>query len=120
MASKARLLLKSKGLKVYHFRRGVLLDDISGPLTDTSLKFLILSATEDVTKTTIDRIIKEVRERRPDIIGFVNGIPLLFIELKAAHRKLENAYNNNDDQQTGPPVIPSAEGIQKPYEVRDQ
>jgi type I restriction enzyme, R subunit len=35
------------------------------------------------------------RERRPDIIGFVNGIPLLFIELKAAHRKLENAYNDN-------------------------
>lgn len=35
------------------------------------------------------------RSRRPDIIGFVNGIPLLFIELKAAHRKLENAYNNN-------------------------
>jgi len=35
------------------------------------------------------------RERRPDIIGFVNGIPLLFIELKAVHKKLENAYNNN-------------------------
>jgi type I restriction enzyme, R subunit len=35
------------------------------------------------------------RDRRPDIIGFVNGIPLLFIELKAAHRKLENAYNDN-------------------------
>lgn len=38
---------------------------------------------------------KSRRERRPDIIGFVNGIPLLFIELKAAHRKLENAYNDN-------------------------
>lgn len=38
---------------------------------------------------------KSRRERRPDIIGFVNGIPLLFIELKAAHRKLENAYNHN-------------------------
>ncbi len=38
---------------------------------------------------------KSRRERRPDIIGFVNGIPLLFIELKAAHRKLENAYINN-------------------------
>lgn len=38
---------------------------------------------------------KSRRERRPDIIGFVNGIPLLFIELKAAHRKLENAYNEN-------------------------
>ncbi|MBK8805193.1 MAG: type I restriction endonuclease subunit R [Bacteroidales bacterium] len=38
---------------------------------------------------------KSNRERRPDIIGFVNGIALLFIELKAAHRKLENAYNDN-------------------------
>lgn len=38
---------------------------------------------------------KSNRNRRPDIIGFVNGIPLLFIELKAAHRKLENAYNEN-------------------------
>ena len=38
---------------------------------------------------------KSNRERRPDIIGYVNGIRLLFIELKAAHRKLENAYNDN-------------------------
>lgn len=38
---------------------------------------------------------KSNRQRRPDIIGFVNGIPLLFIELKAAHRKLENAFNDN-------------------------
>ena len=38
---------------------------------------------------------KSYRKRRPDIIGFVNGIPLLFIELKAAHRQLENAYNEN-------------------------
>ena len=38
---------------------------------------------------------KSNRKRRTDIIGFVNGIPLLFIELKAAHRKLENAYNDN-------------------------
>lgn len=33
--------------------------------------------------------------RRPDIIGFVNGIPLLFIELKAVHKNLETAYANN-------------------------
>lgn len=38
---------------------------------------------------------KSKRMRRPDIVGFVNGIPLLFIELKAAHRKLEKAYNDN-------------------------
>nr|MBP6732497.1 hypothetical protein [Chitinophagales bacterium] len=38
---------------------------------------------------------KSRRERRPDIIGFVNGIPLLFVELKAVHKKLEKAYNDN-------------------------
>jgi len=38
---------------------------------------------------------KSKRRRRPDILGFVNGIPLLFIELKAHHRKLKAAYEDN-------------------------
>lgn len=33
--------------------------------------------------------------RRTDIVGFVNGIPLLFIELKGANVDVVNAYNNN-------------------------
>jgi type I restriction enzyme R subunit len=33
--------------------------------------------------------------KRADLMGFVNGIPLVFIELKASHRNLENAYNGN-------------------------
>jgi len=33
--------------------------------------------------------------RRPDIIGFVNGIPLLFIELKNVHKDIRRAYNEN-------------------------
>ncbi|MFN3093751.1 type I restriction endonuclease subunit R [Bacillus pumilus] len=33
--------------------------------------------------------------RRPDIIGFVNGIPLLFIELKNVHRDIRQAYEGN-------------------------
>lgn len=33
--------------------------------------------------------------RRADLIGFVNGIPLLFIELKASHRNLKRAYDEN-------------------------
>ncbi|MGC7873713.1 type I restriction endonuclease subunit R [Desulfosporosinus sp. SYSU MS00001] len=37
----------------------------------------------------------EMYKRRADLIGFVNGLPLIFIELKAAHRRLENAYNDN-------------------------
>ncbi len=33
--------------------------------------------------------------RRPDIIGFVNGIPLLFIELKNVHKDIRRAYDEN-------------------------
>lgn len=34
-------------------------------------------------------------ERRPDIIGFVNGIPLLFMELKNYNVEITDAYNGN-------------------------
>lgn len=47
---------------------------------------------------------KSKRRKRPDIVGFVNGIPLLFIELKAHHRKIKVAYetNFNDYKKTIP------------------
>jgi len=32
---------------------------------------------------------------RADLVGFVNGIPLLFIELKASHKALKTAYDEN-------------------------
>jgi type I restriction enzyme R subunit len=37
----------------------------------------------------------EVYTRRADLVGFVNGLPLLFGELKAHHRRVEDAYRNN-------------------------
>lgn len=37
----------------------------------------------------------EMYKRRVDLLGFVNGLPLILIELKATHRRLENAYRNN-------------------------
>ena len=33
--------------------------------------------------------------RRCDLVGFVNGIPLLLVELKAVHKNLKNAYDGN-------------------------
>ena len=33
--------------------------------------------------------------RRPDLIGFVNGLPLLFIEYKSADNNVKNAYDDN-------------------------
>ncbi len=37
----------------------------------------------------------ELYRRRADLVGFINGLPLLFVELKASHRRLEHAYNDN-------------------------
>ncbi|RIE05714.1 type I restriction endonuclease subunit R [Candidatus Cryosericum terrychapinii] len=37
----------------------------------------------------------EMYTRRADLVGFVNGLPLVFIELKAAHRRLETAFADN-------------------------
>ncbi len=37
----------------------------------------------------------ELHTRRPDLIGFVNGLPLVLIELKASHKNLRNAYSQN-------------------------
>lgn len=37
----------------------------------------------------------EIETRRPDLIGFVNGLPLIFVELKASHKNLLTAYKNN-------------------------
>lgn len=40
-------------------------------------------------------IAAEVDSRRADLIGFVNGLPLVFIELKALHKNVKNAYDGN-------------------------
>ncbi len=37
----------------------------------------------------------DVYTRRADLVGFVNGLPLLFGELKAHHKRLEKAYRDN-------------------------
>jgi type I restriction enzyme R subunit len=37
----------------------------------------------------------KIYRKRADLIGFVNGIPLVFIELKATHKDVVNAYNVN-------------------------
>ncbi|MDQ6909727.1 MAG: DEAD/DEAH box helicase family protein, partial [Actinomycetota bacterium] len=34
-------------------------------------------------------------KRRADLVGFVNGVPLVFVELKASHRNLKHAFDEN-------------------------
>jgi type I restriction enzyme, R subunit len=37
----------------------------------------------------------ELHKRRPDLVGFVNGLPLVFVELKAHTKQLKNAFDDN-------------------------
>ncbi len=40
-------------------------------------------------------VVGELYQRRPDVVGFVNGIPLVFFELKGHHTDLRNVYMDN-------------------------
>lgn len=40
-------------------------------------------------------VLGSIYKRRADLVGFVNGLPLLFIELKKTHGKLEHAFKQN-------------------------
>jgi type I restriction enzyme R subunit len=40
-------------------------------------------------------VVGEMHTRRPDVVIFVNGIPLLLLELKASHKSLVDAYRDN-------------------------
>ncbi len=37
----------------------------------------------------------DIYKRRADLVGFVNGLPLVLVELKAAHKRLAAAYERN-------------------------
>jgi type I restriction enzyme R subunit len=37
----------------------------------------------------------DIYTRRSDLVAFINGLPLVFIELKAAHRNLKKAHDDN-------------------------
>jgi len=37
----------------------------------------------------------DLYKRRPDLIGFVNGIPLVLVELKAPHKDIKDAFDEN-------------------------
>jgi type I restriction enzyme R subunit len=46
----------------------------------------------------------ELSPKRPDLLGFVNGIPLIFVELKASREPVEFAYQKNFCDYRSPPL----------------
>ncbi|CAA9890827.1 Type I restriction enzyme R Protein [Candidatus Methylobacter favarea] len=99
--SSAKSLAEINYEKYQLLRNGIAVDFINDkgePVKNKTLKIFDFDKADNNNFLAVRQLWlqgKSNRERRPDIIGFVNGVPLLFIELKAAHRKLENAYNDN-------------------------
>ena len=50
----------------------------------------------------------EMYSKRPDLVGFVNGLPLLLVEFKAVHKNLKTAFDDNitDYKDTIPQIFP--------------
>ena len=40
-------------------------------------------------------VMGDMYKRRADLIGFINGLPLIFIELKTTHKNIRDAFDNN-------------------------
>jgi type I restriction enzyme R subunit len=71
--------------------------NIEGVETVESVKIIDWEnpAKNDFFMTSQFWITGEMYTRRTDLLGFVNGLPLLFIELKASHKRLKNAFDGN-------------------------
>ena len=61
------VLLKVKGLKVFSMKKGVIVEDILEFLSDPSLKFVIISCTQEETRESITDLIKRIRGIRHDL-----------------------------------------------------
>lgn len=88
--NKEKYKLFKKGVKVQFKNK-------TGELTEEKLKIFNFREPEQNSFIAVRElwIQGSLYRRRADIIGFVNGIPLLFIELKNVHKDIKNAYEDN-------------------------
>lgn len=97
---RSTLLPVNANLEVYRLLKdGVkveVTDEDGGTATET-VKVIDWSQPEqnDFLLTSQFWVRGELHTRRTDLVGFVNGLPLLFVELKASHKTLKAAYDGN-------------------------
>lgn len=91
--------LKETNYKLYQqIRNGIKIDVRRDGKEDFDIiKLIDFENPENNTFTAVSQmwIQGKVYSRRPDIIVFINGLPIVFIELKNSIIKVEEAYNKN-------------------------
>jgi type I restriction enzyme R subunit len=70
--------------------------DGEGEIAET-VRFIDWTAPADNDYLLVNQfwVTGEMYSRQADLVGFVNGIPLVFVELKASPARLETAYSGN-------------------------
>jgi type I restriction enzyme R subunit len=68
-----------------------------GELIKTKLKVFNFNDYQDNHFLAVRQleVVSELYNKRPDVIAYVNGIPLVLMELKAHHQDLRHAYDDN-------------------------
>lgn len=98
---RSRMSLASANREIYHLLKNGVRISIPDPEGDGET-FEVMQiidwgnpANNDFLICSQFWITGEMHTRRADLVGFVNGVPFVFVELKAVHRRLESAYNDN-------------------------
>lgn len=98
---RSRMSMAAANREIYHLLKNGVRTIIADPKDDGETKEVVRvidwdnPANNDFLICSQFWITGEMHTRRTDLVGFVNGLPLVFIELKATHRRLETAYTGN-------------------------
>lgn len=69
----------------------------NGELEDVTIRLIDFDNPENNDYLLVSQfwVTGDIYRRRADLVGFINGIPLIFMELKGINKNLEDAYKNN-------------------------
>lgn len=95
----SQTLMQINEQKYQYLREGIPVTRIKPDGTPEEIRARIINfekgADNDFLCVRELKVYGSLYRRRADIVGFVNGIPLLFIELKNHNVEVENAFNEN-------------------------
>jgi len=97
---RSNLSLVKANKEVYKLLRdgvNVIIEQPNGETKDERVRFFDFEDINNNHFLAISQlwIVGEMYTRRPDVILYVNGIPLVLLELKASHKSLVDAYRDN-------------------------
>lgn len=115
---RSHLSLVNANKEIYQLLRdgaSVKVISASGEYEDESVRFFDFHVPNNNHFLCVSQlwVVGEMYTRRPDLVLFVNGIPLMILELKASHKSLVDAYRDNlrDYKDTIPKLLRYNMGI---------